>query len=114
MSALPELVEEKIEYMLENFNFERVCLVMQTLDWKWAQPDGTHKIPNIQQIKVRARHMLEDAYRDLNKPAHSETTSIGTQCGGLEATCYRTEDENEYDFLLKFVLTQTDTDDYTD
>ncbi len=37
---MDQITKEKIEYVIDKFNFERVHVVMQTLEWRWVNlPD---------------------------------------------------------------------------
>lgn len=92
-NLLSDVERNKIDSIMENFDFDKVQSVMDYLDWKWV---GTKNgIPDVDEIKDEARRMLIDA-------AFEETT---ISCGGLKAT-YKPDDENPDDpfILLEFIL----------
>lgn len=114
--TLPFDIEEQIQYILDKFNFERVWLTMQTLDWKWVQHDGTKmKVPNIPRLKARSHSLLESSYKHMVQD-QTDLTSFTTGTGGLQATCYKLKsevtDDYEYSFTLQFVLAEYDSEDY--
>ncbi len=62
---------ERIENILDFFEFERVRRVMEALDWQWAGAvDG---VPSIAEMRRCARRLLED----LEKHPEWETTAAG-------------------------------------
>ncbi len=110
---MDQVTKEKIEYVIEKFNFERVHLTMKILDWGWAippvyKPDFT-EIPSIVRMKTCARDLMIRAYNELITEQYGEYYVCGT--GGFEATCSKEED-GKYDFVLKFVLTEFDSEFY--
>ena len=89
-----ELVEERLDAIMENFDFETVHEVMVQLKWAWASAGG---VPTVEQIKDEAARLLWDL---VNAPDYDTVAT-----GGLEAW----KDFSEYDdpFIeLKFVLTE--------
>lgn len=82
--------EDLINEVMDNFDFERVKKVMDVLDWKWYST-GAY-VPNLDDIKVHAKELLQEAIR--------LETKIGS--GGFEAEYLP---DNEPDKLvLRFVL----------
>lgn len=77
-------MNDKIEEILNNFDFNKVKRVMEFLDWKWHNVG----IPNEYQLICEARRLLEQAY---------EWKTI-ISCGGFEA------DYNDGLPSLKFVV----------
>lgn len=47
----------EMEEVLGNFNFERVILVMQALDWEWHNVG----VPSLGDVKKEGRRLLRDA-----------------------------------------------------
>lgn len=93
-NLLSDVERNKIDNIMENFDFDKVHSVMDYLDWKWF---GTKNgIPTIDEIEDEAKRMLIDA-------AFEETT---ISCGGFKVT-YKPDDENPDDpfILLEFILT---------
>lgn len=106
---IPNDIQERIQYVLDKFNFEKVLVTMNALDWHWITTRGDgHEIPSIQRMKVTARNLMERAYTDLIKDDKCKVYSTGT--GGFCATC--SEEDNKYYFVLQFVLTEYDSEDY--
>lgn len=95
-------VDNQIDKILEEFDFEKVLVVMQALDWKWYEQDGeTCRIPNIPKLVTSARRSLVNAYTKLVKQSESQSMQVGT--GGFMATATR-EDDGEVILDLKFVV----------
>lgn len=90
---LPDFLQSKINVVEENFNFAKVKLVMETLNWKWY---GTG-VPSIQQMQNITHKLLVDACSDcfeFNKNGYHGT-------GGFVAECYKLA--HDYEVTLKFV-----------
>lgn len=93
---------ELIEDLLERFNFEKVLIVMQALDWKWVDHSNNSElsIPTIDRMKRMCRNLL---YRTISDKS--------TGSGGFEARHYLPngdDDEIEEEtFGLSFVVTRT-------
>ena len=56
-------MEDKIEEIIEHFDFEKVLDVMKHLDWKWSI-GNENRTPNIPELKSRARDVLQDVVDD--------------------------------------------------
>ncbi len=52
--------KDKINYIMNNFDFVRVYSVMSHLKWKWWFVDG-ERIPSVKEIKAVAKRMLVSA-----------------------------------------------------
>lgn len=93
-SLLSDVERNKIDSIMDNFDFDKVQSVMDYLDWKWV---GTKNgIPTIDEIENEAKRMLIDA-------AFEETP---LSCGGLKVT-YENDSETPDDpfIQLEFILT---------
>ena len=87
--------EEKVEKVLDVFDFEKVKKVMDFLDWKWATDDGGIEVPTMYQIIKFARKMLCKALEHENS------------AGGGFAAFY----DKENDILeLSFSIEEADSD----
>jgi hypothetical protein len=96
--------EEQIDYIIDNFNFEKVKCVMFSLDWQWACTEGNgYAVPSIARLKAMARHLLRSSIKD------TEVTS-----GGLYATYYPPENGDDDYFVLKFVVAFANSVDYNE
>lgn len=91
--------EEKIIEVLENFNFGKVQMVMDFLNWKWIDTDGTFTIPSYYRMIERAKDLLHCCKNNKN-----ETVTIST--GGFVAHKNKDKDgENVYS--LSFVICES-------
>jgi len=108
---MDQTTKEKLEYIIEKFNFERVHLTMTHLDWGWINKSIGLTVPTMLRLKTSARDLLSRAYSELMKHTDRSEYTCGT--GGFEATCWSDpENIGEFGFTLKFVLTEWDTEDY--
>lgn len=106
---IPRKIQERIQYVLDKFDFEKVLATLNSLDWKWIKPDfNGYEIPNVYRMKVVARTLMETAYKELIKDDEVKVYTAGT--GGFVATCSKEDDR--YDFVLQFVLTEYDSEYY--
>lgn len=83
--------------VLETFNFEKVALVMHTLNWQWATVNETgYLVPTIAKLQAMARHLMFEAIE-------------GEVCfsGGLCAKYNKANEDEEESFELEFILTRT-------
>ena len=80
---------DKIDDVMDNFNFERIHKLMVALDWCWSHVGGVPELPD---IKKWARQCLKDSIK---------TGTCNT--GGFEASYL------ECHFDLKFVVGSWDT-----
>jgi len=91
--------EEKINEVLEEFDFDKVHEVMSFLNWKWANNDGTFKIPNHYRLIEGAKGLLYACKNDKN----DIMTSSG---GGFIA--HKDKDENgESYYTLSFIVCES-------
>lgn len=93
---VPTNIQEIINGIIEDFDFDSVHDVMEYMDWEW-RGEG---VPSIEKLKECAIELLERAYNGYFEQGNGEQHSI--QTGGLEA--YYMYDDNEDCFELKFVL----------
>ena len=83
----------KIDDIMRNFNFEKVHKVMEMLDWKWAMTK--YGVPTVEELKVEARRLLEDA-------THEET-QVAT--GGLRAVYEKNGSDDPDPYIgLEFIV----------
>ena len=87
-------MEELIDKIIENFNFEKVHKVMQTLNWGWMRSDV--EVPSVGQLVLCAKELLQDVSKK------NVGTSIST--GGFKATKIDSKDMGE-GLELEFILT---------
>jgi len=89
--------EDPIECIMGNFDFEKVRMVMECLEWSYFDTNG---IPTIPKLKDTALRMLKTCKNGLLNNPGEDKYCAGT--GGFEATAYR-KDRGFFDYELKFV-----------
>jgi hypothetical protein len=72
-------MKEKIEQIMENFDFEKVHKVMVALDWSSVR--GDRRIPSVEVLKEEARELLFRAERLICEGGGTVTSFAG----GFEA-----------------------------
>lgn len=91
---------ETIDDIMDNFDFDEVHKAMTLLGWRWYVPKNrSFEIPTINEIKRRARSLLEDAY-------NSDKDLYSTATGGFEAT--KTVEDDSINLSLSFVVASWD------
>lgn len=90
-------MDEQIDEIMEEFDFEKVRNVMLHLKWRWLY-EG---IPSVEDIKEESRRLLVDSYDSCYKH-EQDNCSIG--CGGLKATYHMNRG-----FNLEFILESWET-----
>jgi hypothetical protein len=53
--------KNKIEYIIKNFDFDKVHKTMQALDWKWFDSCSEDGIPTTGELVLKALELLEEA-----------------------------------------------------
>ncbi len=79
--------EKHIKYIIDNFDFNKVHIIMKSLNWSWAILGD---IPSEENLKKEATRLLSDIYDSKN------TISIST--GGFKASTYN--DHLELEFII--------------
>lgn len=102
---ITETQRKQIDYILDNFNFEKVKVAMEAVDWKWANPMGEPglTVPTIARMRQTARSLLQKSVKD---------SCTGT--GGFEASYYPDDEDGGEYFTLRFSLHQYSSDGYND
>lgn len=99
-------VNKMIDDIIEEFDFIKVQITMDYLDWKWVGEYVT-----IDMLKEEARRLLRgaaEARLGQYKNEHWEMPIIHST-GGFQAMAFCNEDKTKIDTLqLKFVLTEWD------
>lgn len=103
-------VNQMIDDIIDNFDFDKVQSVMDYLGWKWAGDEGLEYVTVAMLIK-EARRLLRgaaDARLGGYKNTHWEQGIIHG-CGGFQAMAFCDEDKTKIVALdLKFILTEWD------
>jgi hypothetical protein len=90
-------IEEQIQDIMEEFDFDKVWNTMRFLKWEWRGQG----IPNIHQLKEAAAGHLRSAAEYFHNSDERADVLVGS--GGLEASY------SNYGMRLKFVLEDWDT-----
>lgn len=95
-----ENITEKIDEVLDKFDFEKVHHVMEFLEWTWGGDEDSH-IPDIPELRKTARKLLKDA-SEIKKGRRCTST------GGFyaEAEYYR----KQIYLRLYFAVEEQETD----
>ena len=82
------LKSRAVDDIIENFDFNRVASVMESLDWEWYDPKIQKSIvPSADKIKEMAIGMLHDAWAGLDITPYDASgwKEYMVSTGGLEA-----------------------------
>ena len=90
--------EEKINEVLEEFDFEKVHEVMNFLKWKWADNNDTMSIPSHYRIIEEAKRLLYYCKK--------EKDDITISTGGFIAQKDKDENGESY-YSLSFVICES-------
>ena len=100
-------VNQMIDDILDEFDFDKVHKAMKALDWRWV---GTG-VPTIDELRNGAHHLLRGAANSrLYEFKHEHwLEGIQNSTGGFEAMAWCDENKTKIIRLeLKFVLTSWD------
>jgi len=102
-------VNQMIDDIMDNFEFDKVQTAMEALDWQWAGKG----IPSIDELKETAVYLLKSAAElrlDAYLNSHWEQGIISST-GGFQATAYCDENKTEIVRLdLRFILEEWDSE----
>lgn len=88
-------LEKRIKYIMEGFDFDRVQIVMNHLDWQWVDKG----LPNIDQLRECAERLLREAWERGGSNA-TQWFRVGT--GGFRA------ERDGKELKLTFVLEEAE------
>lgn len=97
-SSRQKLLDGMIE-ILDNFDYDRVCVTMHFLNWKYAGEDHT---PTVGELKKRS---IEGIIACADEALKYSTTFV-TECGG-----FKTKVDLNGNIYLSFILTSWDSGD---
>jgi hypothetical protein len=105
----PHMLEEKmIDEIIQEFNFERCYLAMNTLNWEWFSTG----VPTVEMLKDAAIDRLHSAMEGVkdkeNKLSANEHYSASS--GGLKGTAWKNRYGHVTGIKLEFVLEEWDSD----
>jgi enoyl-CoA hydratase/carnithine racemase len=89
--------QEKIDKVMDNFDFGRVVKTMQALDWNWID-EG---VPSESEVRKEARRLL----KQISNAILSEPTSYSIATGGFCATRF-----SDGELRLQFIVSEYDTE----
>jgi hypothetical protein len=102
-------VNQMIDDIMDNFDFDKVQTAMEALDWQWAGKG----IPSIKQLKETAVYLLKGA-AELRLGGFLDSyweEGIINGTGGFQATAYCDKNKTKITALdLKFVLEHWDSE----
>jgi hypothetical protein len=102
-------VNQMIDDIMDNFDFDKVQTAMEALDWQWASKG----VPSIKQLKETAVYLLKSA-AELRLEDYLEShweQGIINSTGGFQATAYCNEAKTKIIALdLKFILEEQDSE----
>ena len=98
--------QKMINEVIDNFNWRRVSLVMDELNWKWGGLGEGGSIPTKLDLKVAAQERLESAINQALNSKNKEDKDIGwiSASGGLKATAWRTKNYKLTQIRLEFII----------
>lgn len=96
--------EEKINYLLENFDFDKVRKVMEFLEWKWwsGEVGSSPEVPGMWRIFKAVEEHLNDVYDTCLATKKNYKLSTG---GFSYEAFYYPKDEGGIYLSLSFVVT---------
>lgn len=94
--------QEDFDYILDSFDFERVKKVMDLLEWKYFDSEGS--TVSIYELRKMARYVLKSLLPYNNK----DNYTVG--CGGFEATVSKYTNLEKPFFQLKFVVEEQNSE----
>jgi hypothetical protein len=80
---VPDPVRDKIDEIMDRFDFDRVHKAMVALNWKWVGA-GTSEVPSKYDLKRQARRLLNGAYETMCQEDSDGRGYLAT--GGFVAT----------------------------
>ena len=93
-----------LEQCIENFDFLKVRMVMEFLDWKWAHVGET---PNTTQMKDWVRQLSNSCLKQMSVNPKQKKSLYGS--GGFEVSVTRTYEGCEPDNIeIKFIIESWD------
>ena len=96
MKTKKEITLKDLNYIIDNFDFEKVAALMKLTNWKWSNFNNSFEVPTIEQIKYHAEDLLFIAYNKIRNG--KECTFLGG--GGFNVYVF------DYGIKLSFELSQ--------
>jgi len=90
--------QDRIDEIMDNFDFKKVEQTMKALDWKWGMADS---IPEEYELRREARRLLKDV---ASENVRESDLRYAVATGGFKATKYF-----DGGLELEFIVTSWDT-----
>lgn len=94
-------IDDKIDEVIDNFNFETVRQVMKLLEWTYG---FSEECPSTNELVTTARNLLSDVSERCKND-----DNFFAETGGFRATAYRSKD-GSLDLHLDFIVEEYQTD----
>ena len=85
--------QDRIDEIMDNFDFAKVEQAMKAVNWTWASTDG---VPEQYELRREARRLLKDV---ASKNVRESDMRYAVATGGFKATKYF-DGELQLDFIL--------------
>ena len=94
--------QERIDIIMDYFDFGKVHRAMTCLKWRWGS-----EVPEESDLRASARKLLKETVEfALKQPFDHKDTEYSIGAGGLKASAYK-KNEGEVDLVrLTFVLSE--------
>lgn len=103
-----ESLENMMNNIMENFDFQKCYVAMKALDWTW----GLQRQPvTVEMLKTSARNRMEDTINYAKESKEPHNTPFWTSTGGLKCTVWKNRYGHICQMNLEFVLTEWEHDD---
>ena len=99
-----DYLQERMDEVMDWFDFEKVQKVMDFLDWQWFSVSGVPTIPDMRQY---VRKSMREAYEAV---IFGDTNKGFNSSGGFSVKCERDPKDNVIFFHVTFELTNWTTD----
>jgi hypothetical protein len=87
-----EIIEDNFEYARDRFNFHKVKMAMQAVDWTWA---SSGKVPSIPQMEDEVYRLFEHAFNDIES---------GKEKGYCSSGGFVVEISNDNHVMIQFIM----------
>jgi len=107
MKDKDKIIDETIDELLENFNWEKVHQTMKILDWKWVSSKTESGVPSIGELFTKSRKMLYDVVSLADQKKEDCLIATG---GFIAYAFYDNSTKQIYHLKLAFEVTSWNID----
>ena len=101
-------IDNMIQQVMENFDFERVYLTMRALNWTWGLDTRS---PQMEDLKRTAEYLLRGSINGAIKSKDLKPwEGYLNATGGFKATAFRNGYKRIVNLELEFIVSSWDTD----